>query len=107
MKIENRPAYIYLIIHRKSGHVVYVGKTFNLHKRIKDHLSCKKYPIGIWVNAILSIGDYVDVKIAACIVGKKERIDTENKYIAWYKSLNQANFNNTTNHRLANPYLKL
>lgn len=56
---RDESAYIYVLIDPRTGHIRYVGKTFNLRRRFMSHISKAKKPktfSGSWIKSLATLG---------------------------------------------------
>lgn len=86
--MENRKVYIYTLTDPKDGSVKYIGKTFRLGRRLRDHLyEAKKSntPKNAWINKLLREGrkPILDI-IDECYI--KESNDLEIYWISQFKT---------------------
>jgi hypothetical protein len=86
----NRPAYIYGFIDPRTGQVRYVGKTWNLEKRLHEHFSragdaVVNLPLYRWFRFLLSIGAKPGVRVLEMVSPYMNWESYERKWIAELK----------------------
>ncbi len=84
--------YVYVIKCSMTGHVVYVGRTYQPYYRKQSHFcDSSKSLVGRWYRAMKSIGHPPIFEVIDTTYGRADYMECQ--YIMWYASFGQANFN--------------